>query len=835
MKEFYCLLRGFGVLILMICVAFTAHAQLVSDGTSKTINATATNLTGDVVIGTNAPFTSLTIINGGSVTNSGNSTIGLNTTAKTNQVIVSDAGSSWSMSGNLVLGSSGSYELLVISNGAKVVNNFGNIALNAGSTGNSAIVTGSNSLWTNAGNVNVGNAGGFNSLTVSNGATVAIAITSGINVGNIGASNQLTITSGGVVTTGGAKMGLGPFSGGNVAIVSGSGSLWTNNGELDIGPSGSFNNLLITNGGQMFSAGAFIGANAVQGGSGNSNLVVLAGQGSSWTNTAGLGLGNIGSYNQLVISNGAVLRSTSANAFYVATQSGSSNNSVMVSGTHSIFTMPAGSLYVGLAGSSNQFSVRNGGLLQDGLGTIGDGGTNNAVIIADPGSVWTNTSDLNVGEYGVSTRLIVTNGGNAFGVNGYIGGTGGGGNLALIAGTNSLWKSYMNLYVGYSSVSNQLVITNAGSVIVAQTTELGFTPNASSNLVVVAGTNSVLTNLSLYIGAASSFNQVIVTNGGTVQAATARLGVFQSSSNNTLLVSGATLLATNFGSGVLDVRRGNLAVNGSSSVVTVDQLLVTNGNQAAVAFNAGTLQTGSTIVSNGSVFAIGDGVSAASLQLLGSGTHTFADGLTVRSGALLLGNGTIIGPVTVQSGATLAPGSSVGKLVLSNPPILQGQIVMELSKSGGITNDQLQVAGPLSYSGKLLVTNIGPGSLAVGDEFPLFNAASYAGSFSSVTLPPLAGGLAWTNQLLSYGSIAVVATPPLGFGSIQRSGTNVIMSGTGGTAGGNYVVLATTNAALPATNWTRVLTNQFDAFGAFSFTNTVTPATPAQFYRLLLP
>ena len=91
------------------------------------INGTSTNLTGDLVIGTNGSFTTLIISGAGSVTNTGNGSIGLNSTAKTNHVLVTDPNSVWGMGGNLALGSSGSYSLLVVSNGAKVMDNFGNM------------------------------------------------------------------------------------------------------------------------------------------------------------------------------------------------------------------------------------------------------------------------------------------------------------------------------------------------------------------------------------------------------------------------------------------------------------------------------------------------------------------------------------------------------------------------------------------------------------------------------------------------------------------------------------------------------------------------------------
>src|SRR6266446_2179036 len=59
----------------------------------------------------------------------------------------------------------------------------------------------------------------------------------------------------------------------------------------------------------------------------------------------------------------------------------------------------------------------------------------------------------------------------------------------------------------------------------------------------------------------------------------------------------------------------------------------------------------------------------------------------IRSNASLIGNGTIHGPVTVQNGGTLAPGASIGKLMLINSIILQGSTIMEISKTGStLTN-----------------------------------------------------------------------------------------------------------------------------------------------------
>jgi hypothetical protein len=85
------------------------------------------------------------------------------------------------------------------------------------------------------------------------------------------------------------------------------------------------------------------------------------------------------------------------------------------------------------------------------------------------------------------------------------------------------------------------------------------------------------------------------------------------------------------------------------------------------------------------------------------------------------------------------------------------------------------------------------------------------------------------------GAIGVVNAPELSFGRIFISGTGVIFSGFGGQANALYWVLTSTNLALPATNWTRLLTNRFDGFGDFVFTSAFSYGGPPRFYRLQRP
>ena len=102
-------------------------------------------------------------------------------------------------------------------------------------------------------------------------------------------------------------------------------------------------------------------------------------------------------------------------------------------------------------------------------------------------------------------------------------------------------------------------------------------------------------------------------------------------------------------------------------------------------------------------------------------------------------------------------------------------------------------------------------------------------------MPPLGPGLAWTNKLSVDGSIQVLAASAPHIDSIQLSGTNFVISGSGGQPNTNYVVVTATNLALPLSNWTSLLTNQFDGSGNFVFSNSVSPGMPQRFYRLSVP
>jgi hypothetical protein len=71
--------------------------------------------------------------------------------------------------------------------------------------------------------------------------------------------------------------------------------------------------------------------------------------------------------------------------------------------------------------------------------------------------------------------------------------------------------------------------------------------------------------------------------------------------------------------------------------------------------------------------------------------------------------------------------------------------------------------------------------------------------------------------------------------TILRDGKNVVIVGTGGPPGSPFHLMASTDIALPISQWTPIATNQFDGGGSFRYTNAINANLPAWFFRIALP
>jgi T5SS/PEP-CTERM-associated repeat protein len=682
----------------------TLQAQFVNDGASRTMSNETNFYDGDITIGTNGSFTLLTLSNNALLTNSGHGNIGLNATASSNEVRLINPSARWLIGESCVVGSNGTFNRLIISNGAMASSDYTIIGHDAGANNNAVIVTGTNSLWKYGTFLRVGNSGSFNQLVVSEGATI---------------SNS------------GADLGFSSVATNNAVLVTGPGSLWDSvSGTIvRVGRSGSFNQVVVSNGATLIVGTTFLGVNF---GSTN-NAIVVTGAGSFWSNRLDLRVGDSAGFNTLTISDGAGFYSQIGDIGY---NMQATNNAVLVTGFNSVWTSANGTaVRVGRDGAFNQLTISNGATVINSVGIIGVSVTssNNSVLVFGSGSVWSNRATLTVGSFGPA---------------------------------------------------NQLAIVNPATVFAKDGVIVGATPSSTANLVTVNGGILVTTNPA--------------------------------------------------SSGALDVRRGTNRLE--LGLIDVDQLLLTNA-QGMFEFKGGMVQTKATTNDNGQSFIVGNRDRAAKLKLLG-GFHVFSNNLTIVSNAALSGDGTIAGIVTVEAGGTLSPGDSIGTLVFNDSPVLQGLTSLEISKIGtAITNDQVQVSGSLNYGGTLIVSNVGPTALVAGDKFQLFVATNYGGGLTAVSLPLLDSGLDWTNKLLVDGSIevvSVVVSQPK-FSSITVSGTNVIVSGTNGSAGANYTVLTATNLTTPLSHWMSLVTNQFGAGGSFSFIHAIEPSERERYFRILIP
>ncbi|HEX5223254.1 MAG TPA: GH25 family lysozyme [Verrucomicrobiae bacterium] len=831
----------------------------------------------DCYVGNLAAGNRLVLSNGAAMYAGRNSGIGIESGARANSVVVTDADTRWLITSNLYVGSNGPFNRLTVTNGARVENGLGVIGARISCNSNEVVVTGAGSIWTNSDWLYVGRNGAFNRLVVTNGGHVQsfggwigeyVSFVGPTNADN----NEVIVTGTGslwqlgfgslfvgdarntgnrLVVSNGASMlnsicYIGFQSTNNFVLVTGPGSTWSNSNFIALGQGGGGNRLLVTNGGLVFAnsfecgfggtagnnllrvddgvlrtaahpaTGRFdvhVATTMLNSGLADIGLLLLTNsQGRFEFNggtlitrsatinngvpfTVGRGgavpaiwdvrsnsinhvlagrliVGSNASFNQVFITNGATL--TSGEYTFLAFSSGS-NNAVTVSGPGSTFDSSSG-FFIGADGNANRMLISNGGKA---IASVGNSGTfigrstgtrSNLVVVTDPDSRWSVNDILYVGGGGNANLLVVSNGATMDSLVGYVGSaTSGSNNLAIITGANSSWSNRSEFYVGSSGSGNRLVVSEGGTLI-SSNAFLAMDLSSRSNSVLVTGAGSRWNSRAdLAVGYDGTDNQLVVSNGAVVSVfRNLFLGLNPTtSSGNRIVVDGGTLVVTNTGvTGLLEIKRGTNVLN--AGLIETDILRMTNA-QSTMEFNGGTLSVKSSRVSIGNPLIIGDGTNPATFFLAGNGTHDFGGtlGLILTNNATLSGNGTVLAQLQVRTGAKLAPGAPLGKINLSSSPFIFGSIEMEISKNGAtLTNDQIQLNnnGALTYSGALIVTNLGPSVLLPGDRFQLFIAGSYSGTFASLTLPSLPATLSWTNKLSVDGSIEVVEglTRPFG-------------------------------------------------------------------------
>lgn len=392
------------------------------------------------------------------------------------------------------------------------------------------------------------------------------------------------------------------------------------------------------------------------------------------------------------------------------------------------------------------------------------------------------------------------------------------------------------LLQGSNSISGGLAVSS-GTVWARAANCLGMAPITVSGgeLQLIFGIDFTGTNLTLAggllhggISGANIFEgQVILAADSLIQADGGGLTLANSAGMN-----GGAYNLTKTGN-------GTLILNGNSN--SWNSLTLAGGT---VAFNsAANLSITSSVSGGGNLSQIGSGTTTL------SGDHSGMFGnLAVSGGKLLVntttsaaladvtggalgGNGTISGPVFIEAGGTISPGTtSIGTLTLSSDLTLGGNVSVKVNRSLSQSNDFVSVSGVLSCTnaGTLTVNNLGP-TLAVGNVFTLFSQPVTGGSLLNVT----GGGATWSNNLATDGSIVVLST-------VASYSTNISYSVNG----------STLTISWPATHLGWILQQQTNSLGAGLGTNwtdvagssavtstniTISPSVPTAFYRLSHP
>jgi autotransporter-associated beta strand protein len=181
--------------------------------------------------------------------------------------------------------------------------------------------------------------------------------------------------------------------------------------------------------------------------------------------------------------------------------------------------------------------------------------------------------------------------------------------------------------------------------------------------------------------------------------------------------------------------------------------------------NGASSYTGPTVIESGTLeFGTNGSIAAsASIEVGKLGTLDASGGMTLASGQMLLGTGTVRGDLNAASGSTVAPGGGViDNLTMTGSLKISGEVVMQISKAGAVlSSDRVNGLQFVSYGGTLTVTASG-GALATGNKFTLFESVNHAGGFATLNLPTLPTGLFWeTSGLLVDGSIQVTNILPV--------------------------------------------------------------------------
>ncbi|MCG3146640.1 MAG: hypothetical protein PCFJNLEI_00074 [Verrucomicrobiae bacterium] len=728
-----------------------------------------------------------------------------------------------------------------------------------------------------------------NSLTITAGANVTNI--GAVTIGNSGASrgNGLVIRDGSSFQSGAITIGNAPGASNNYYTVGGSGAAVTvSNGAVNVGKGGGSDNSMVVTNANLWSSGLNIGnnGNALFGATNNSvtvlanttwnlrgdlatflvigsdgltaisnSLTVNGGVMSNiyWASVGGGTGGGAqnGSYSSLLITNGGVvaMRDSGAGTFNLGFGAGS-NNTLTVTGTGSVLKSSAAfstAFTVGYgSGISNQMTIADGGsvLMRSGTSQVGAFGGSNTVLVTDPGSVWSNALHgggagagygFGVGSGGTrGNSIIISNSGALVTVGGtgandgimIVGGSGGQSNRVIVTGSGSVWSNAnvwgSSLYIGSSGGAkyNSVTIEDGGRYF--------------ANSPVIVGNSSGANSNSLTLGSAGLASTLTTSNQYGIAAMS--IGAAAGASYNTMTITNATLKNQSGGSaGTSYIGNG-----GSSNrvLVTANGMWDLGGFYAIVIGNGATAHSNSLTVTGGGILTNSGQISLSGVNgalVVSDGGHVVATQLRYSGTNTIL----VTDPNSTLTGG-LASISAGASLVISN----QAKVYLTSIYPGYFDTSS---TGP---NGSILVTGAGSQLTGTALWLGLSSSSNYvtvadnAGLTASYTvLGAGGGGVYYDNELIVTGGAVVTNTGNSGGYAIRMGdtgtviGDNVLVSNggkvinlTSGTGLGSSSVNSSNNSVLVTGSGSVFSNGGTVVVGVLGKANSVTVADSAEFF-----
>ena len=674
----------------------TGIGTLTADGAGTTVSASGTLDTGSAGTGT------LTIQNGATATSSGGligggawtDTDNLFYTTANGTALLTGAGTSWTNSGTLYVGPSGT-GTLTVQDGAIVANT-------------NTVIGGGLTLTFSSGNTYTSTTGTGTVLVTGSGSSLT---NSGTLIVGATADGNLTVENSAALTSASAAIG-NTSTGTGVATVTGSGSTWTNSGEIVVGEAGT-GTLNIAAAAAVTSASGILGDVATSNGT-----VDIDGAGSAWTSSGDWIAGNAGT-GTLTVENAGTL--TSGNAFVGNASTGT--GTVLITGLGSTWTS-SGALVVGEAGNGT-LNITDGADVKSLSSIIGDAETGVGIVNLDgAGSTWDDTGDPIVGNAGTGT-LSITNGATLTSTVSVLGNQSTGTGTVTVDGAGSSWTDNSSITVGnygkgtLNITDSGLVTAKGGTIVAAESGSTG-TINMSGGaelqtLALTGGSgtaqanfdNAELTALANNSAFVSGFSagELNIENGGLTidnqgyaivsESPFSGTGALTSESSGTLITTAANTYTggTTIASGTLQLGDG-----GASGSIVGDV-----SDNGMLAFDRSDVYTFSGVISgSGSLSQIGSGATVL------DGISTYTGTTTVAAGTLAVGDAshtsaalTGAGATTVDAGATLGGYGSVSGTVTNDGTVAAANAVAAFGSdaNGNFTIDGTLVNNALAQVG----------------------------------------------------------------------------------------------------------------------------------------